>query len=181
MEINLMERSHRRVAEWKRSKCPYVPSQAVSVVYNNDNLLHKRKRPEPNTVSSVTSTLLVTIDAKVDKSSSKDGNEMDTAKSETDDEEALRDKTTLAVLIQEGKLGTLQEAKTFKQVCTMRGLGYKEEGENVSLPHAQEVCPFHGESKQLLVPCIVGTTALRFDARGNRGARNTANKNGGMR
>lgn len=58
---------------------------------------------------------------------------------------------------------------------------HKEEGENVSLPHAQEVCPFHGESKQLLVPCIVGTTALRFDTRGNRGARNTANKNRGMR
>jgi hypothetical protein len=133
MEINLMERSHRRVAEWKRSKCPYVPSQAVSVVYNNGNLLHKRKRPEPNTVSSVTRSLLVTIDAKVDKSSLKDGDEMDTAKSETDDEEALRDKTTFAVLIQEGKLGTLQEAKTFKQVCTMRGLGYKYACSQVAL------------------------------------------------
>ena len=144
MVINLMERSHRKVAEWKRSKCPNVPSQAVSAV-DNGKLLHKRKRPEPNTVSSVTHSLLVTIDAEVDKSPLQDGDEMNTLKrtllktantegSETDDAEALyRDRVTLAVRIQEGRLGTLQESKTSKQVCTMRDLGYKYAFSQVAL------------------------------------------------
>jgi len=138
MVINLMDRSHRRVAEWKRSKCPYVPSQAVSAV-DNGKLLHKRKRSEANTLSSVTHSLLVTIDAEVDKSPLKD--EMNTLKgpllktantegSETDDAEALyRDGVTLAVRIQEERLGT----KTSKQVCAMRGLGYKYAFSQVAL------------------------------------------------
>ena len=41
-----------------------------------------------------------------------------------------------------------------------------------------KVCPFHGD-KQLLVPCIVGTIALRCDTRGNQGARNTGNTHRG--
>ena len=136
MVINLMERSHRKVAEWKRSKCPKVASQTVSAV-DNGKLPH-RKRTEVNTVSSFTRSLLVTIDAKVDKSPLKDGDEMDTNTikrtrpntvntegSETDDEEALSDRITFAVLIKEGKLGNPQEAKKSEQVCTMRGLGYK--------------------------------------------------------
>ena len=43
--------------------------------------------------------------------------QINTEGSKYDDEEA-RDRVTFAVLIQEGKLGTLQEAKTSKQVCT---------------------------------------------------------------